>query len=130
MASKLHNILLVEKNHMVASVIASTSRQLNLATVRRVASISNARQYLSDETFSGLIMTIDDNIEDLRFLDALRNASFNATPNMPVVVITPACDEDFAEKLKILEVSRILIAPFKVRDVISAIELVTTHLNA
>ncbi|RBA23087.1 histidine kinase [Herminiimonas fonticola] len=130
MASELQNILLVEKNHMVGSVIASTARQLNLATVRKVASISNAQQYLSNETFSGLIATIEDEIADLQFLYALRNSSFKGAPDMPVVVITPACDEEFAVKLKTLQVSRILIKPFKVRDVISAIELVTTPLNA
>ena len=130
MASELQNILLVEKNHMVGSVIASTARQLNLATVRKVANISNAQQYLSSDIFSGLIANIDDEIADLQFLYALRNSSFKASPNMPVVVITPACDEQFAEKLKTLQVSRILIKPFKVRDVISAIELVTNSLNS
>ncbi|MDO9420508.1 MAG: histidine kinase [Herminiimonas sp.] len=130
MASELHHILLVEKNHMVGSVIASTARQLNLATVRKVTNISNAQQYLGSDIYSGLIATIDDELEDLQFLYALRNASFKAAPNMPVVVITPACDENFVEKLKTLQVSRILIKPFKVRDVISAIELVTHPMNS
>jgi DNA-binding NarL/FixJ family response regulator len=130
MASELHHILLVEKNHMVGSVIASTARELNLATVRKVTNISNAQQYLSSEIYSGLIATIEDEISDLQFLYALRNSSFKAAANMPVVVITPECDEQFAEKLKTLEVSRILIKPFKVRDVISAIELLAHPMNS
>lgn len=125
MDAKLPNILLVEKNHMVGSVIALTARQLNLATVRKAATINNAQQYLGNEIFSGLITTIDDEAADLKFLYELRNASYNAAPDMPIVIITPTCDEELAERLKILQVSRILLKPFKVRDVISTIEMVS-----
>lgn len=125
MDAKLPNILLVEKNHMVGSVIALTARQLNLATVRKAASINNAQHYLGSEAFSGLITTIDDEAADLKFLYELRNASFNASPDMPIVIITPTCDEGLADRLKILQVSRILLKPFKVRDVISTIEMVS-----
>jgi len=125
MDSKLPHILLVEKNHLVGSVIALTARQLNLAIVRKAASINNAQQYLGHEVFSGLITTIDDEATDLKFLYELRNASFKASPDMPVVIITPSCDEELAERLKMLQVSRILLKPFKVRDVISTIEIVS-----
>ncbi|MNR78012.1 Response regulator receiver domain protein [compost metagenome] len=124
-ASTLPQILLVEKNHMVGSVIALTARQLNLATVRKVASVSNAQQYLGSEDFAGLITTIEDEAEDLKFLYELRNASFKASPSMPIVVITPSCDEELAERLKMLQVARVLLKPFKVRDVISTIEMVS-----
>lgn len=125
MDTKLPNILLVEKNHMVGSVIALTARQLNLATVRKAASINNAQHYLGSEDFAGLITTLDDEAADLKFLYELRNASYKASPDMPIVIITPSCDEELAERLKILQVSRILLKPFKVRDVISTIEMVS-----
>jgi hypothetical protein len=83
--SKLPHILLVEKNHLVGSVIALTARQLNLAIVRKAASINNAQQYLGHEAFSGLITTIDDEATDLKFLYELRNASFKASPDMPIL---------------------------------------------
>lgn len=117
--------MLVEKNHMVASIIALTARYLNLATVRKVANITNAQQYLKNETFSGLITSIDDEATDLDFLYELRRASFNAPPDIPVVIITPSCNEELAERLKILQVARILLKPFKVRDVISTIQTVS-----
>ena len=122
--SKLNNILLLEKSHMVGSIIVSTARQLNLAVVRQVTSITNARQQLSNGTYSGLIATLDDEVADLEFLCELREAAHNDYANIPIAVITPACDEELAEQLKTLQVCRILIKPFKVRDVISTIELV------
>ena len=125
MTTDKHNILLVEKNAMVGSVIASTAYQLNLATVRKVTSTSAARQYLMNDRISALIATIDDEVADLAFLQALRDASFRAPYDIPIAVITPTCDGEFAEMLKALRVSRILLKPFKVRDVISTIELVT-----
>lgn len=129
MQTKLPHILLVEKNHMAGSVIALTARQLNLAIVRKASNVRNAQQYLGTEEFAGLITTIEDEATDLKFLYELRNASFNNQPNMPIVVITPACDEELAERLKMLQVSRVLLKPFKVRDVISTIEMVSKPAN-
>ncbi|GGI21646.1 MAG: histidine kinase [Oxalicibacterium faecigallinarum] len=129
MSTDKHNILLVEKNPMIGSVIASTAYQLNLATVRKVTSLSAARQYLMHDRISALIANIDDEAADLAFLQALRDATFRAPSDLPVAIITPGCNGEFAEKLKALKVSRILLKPFKVRDVITTIELVTAPKN-
>ena len=129
MQSKLPRILLVEKNHMAGSVIALTARHLNLAIVRKASNVHNAQHYLGSEEFAGLITTIEDEATDLKFLYELRNASFNNQPDMPIVVITPACNEESAERLKMLRVSRVLLKPFKVRDVISTIEMVSKPAN-
>ena len=119
-------ILLLEPLSMIGGIIVSTARQLGMPTVRQVNSIREAQHQLENEALSGFIISLEDENAALKLLYKLRAAEFAASPLLPVVVITSQCDKNLAEQLRAIEVRRILIKPFKVRDVILSIELLSS----
>ncbi|MFN4121591.1 histidine kinase [Acidovorax sp.] len=116
-------ILLVEPHSLTASIIVSTARQLNLPTVRQVGSVRTAQQHLAAQGFLGMIVSLEDAQAAVALLEQVRNAELAASPEMPVAVTTAQVDASTAVQMKALQVRRVLLKPFKVRDVISTIEM-------
>ena len=121
---KNRGILLVEPSSLFGEIIVSASRQLNLCEVHLISSVRTARQRLDTHDFYGLILAIDDEMGAVPLLEDLRNASFAVVnPRVSVAVMTRSVDASLALKMKALDVRRVLIKPFKVRDVITTIQL-------
>lgn len=119
-----HNhILLVEQSAMVGNIIVSTARQLELPAVHLVTSIRSAQQQLQTHVYAGLIVALDDEAPALQLLDDLRTGSFKSFSDTAVAITAAACDVPLAKRLKVLDVRRILLKPFKIRDVISTIDV-------
>jgi CheY-like chemotaxis protein len=54
----------------------------------------------------------------------LRNTQFSTVnPLVPIAVITSSINASLALQLKVLDVRRVLLKPFKVRDVITTIQM-------
>lgn len=123
--SKLPNpdILLVEPSSLTGSIIVATARQLNLPPVRQVNSVRNAQQQLTNKGFSGVIVSLDEASAAVALLEQVRNAQFAVDAQVPVAVTTDQVDASTAVQMKALQVRRVLLKPFKVRDVISTIEM-------
>lgn len=116
-------ILLLEPSSLTASIIVSTARQLNLPTVRQVSSVRTAQQHLMAQGFSGVIVSLDEANEVVALLEQVRDARFAVDAQVPVAVTTAQVDASTAVKMKALQVRRVLLKPFKVREVIATIGL-------
>ncbi|KQW21644.1 hypothetical protein ATF69_0146 [Acidovorax delafieldii] len=118
------DILLIEPSSLTGSIIVSTARQLNLPAVRQVNSVRMAQQRLTHQDFAGVIVSIDEHQQEaVALLEQVRNDTLAVSASVPVAVTTTQVDASTAVKMKALQVRRVLIKPFKVRDVIATIAL-------
>jgi DNA-binding NtrC family response regulator len=123
-------ILLVEQSSMIGSIIVSTARQLQLCPVRLVTNCNSAQLLLKNQVFCGLITSLDEAGAALNMIDLLRQGQLRCDANMPVAVTAAHCDVAMANRIKGLNVQRILLKPFKIRDLITTIQsLVATPPN-
>lgn len=118
-----HDILLVEPSSLTGSIIVATARQLNMPAVRQVSNVRNAQHQLTNKEFSGVIVALDEEREAVVLLEQVRNAQFAVDAQVPVAVTTDQVDASTAVQMKTLQVRRVLLKPFKVRDVISTIQM-------
>ncbi|GDY34284.1 hypothetical protein ACINB_01770 [Acidovorax sp. NB1] len=116
-------ILLVEPSSLTASIIVSTARQLNMPAVRQVSSVRTAQQHLAAQGFLGVIVSLEEEQEAVALLEQVRGARFAVHAQVPVAVTTAQVDASTAVKMKALQVRRVLLKPFKVRDVIATIQM-------
>lgn len=115
-------ILLVEPSSMVGGIVISTARQLKLPSIRQVGNVRHAQTQLEAHEYDGLIVALDDDGMAIEMLRHLRVGGFRGNPALPVAVVAPQMDATLAAELKTLHVRRILLKPFKVRDLITTIE--------
>ena len=118
-----HEILLFEPSSLTASIIVATARQMNLPRVRQVSSVRTAHQQLTAQGFQALIMSLDEPTDAVALLEQVRNDQLAVDAQVPVAVTIAQVDPSTAVKMKALQVRRVLLKPFKVRDVITTIEL-------
>ena len=117
-------ILLVEPSSLSGGIIVTTARQLNLPAVHLVSSVRSARHRLDTEDFHGVIVSLEEDKDALFLLESLRNAEFSAVnPRVPIAVTTSHINASLALQMKVLDVRRVLLKPFKVRDVITTIQM-------
>lgn len=117
-------ILLVEPSSLSGGIIVATARQLNLSAVHLVSSVRSAQQKLDQEDFSGVIVSLEEDKDAVLLIEKLRNTQFSVVnPLVPIVVITSSINASLALQLKVLDVRRVLLKPFKVRDVIATIQM-------
>ncbi|RZJ12636.1 MAG: response regulator [Acidovorax sp.] len=117
------DILLVEPSSLTGSIIVSTARQLNLPAVRQVNSVRNAQHQLAGKDFSGVIVSLEEMEAAVALLEQVRSAQFSVAADVPVAVTTAQVDASTAVQMRALQVRRVLLKPFKVRDVIATIQM-------
>lgn len=126
-AASSKEILLLEESSMIGSIILSTARQLQLRPVRLVTNCRSAQIFLENQHFCGLITSLDEAGAVLAIVHQLRQGQLRSAVNIPVAVTAAQCDVTTASHLKALGVQRILLKPFKIRELISTIQtLVST----
>lgn len=113
---------------MIGSIILSTAKQLGLRPVKLVTSHQSAHLFLENQLFCGLIASLDDDGHALATIHHLRQGQLRCPMDMPVSVTAGQIDTQLASQLKSLHVQRILLTPFKIRDLITTIQtLVATQ---
>ena len=117
------DILIVEQAAMVGGIIVSTARQLRLPGVRLATSTRAAQLLLEQHAFSALIVSLNEEGPALEMIQNLRSGKYRTLADSPVAVTTTACGLDLAQSLRGFLVRRILLKPFKVRDVILTISM-------
>lgn len=117
-----NEILLVEKSAMIGSIIVSTARQLQLRPVRLVTNCNSAQLFLENQVFCGLITSLDEAEAAFNMIHQLRQGQLRCDAKMPVAVTTSQCDMTMANRIKSLCVQRILLKPFKIRDLVTTIQ--------
>ena len=59
-AERGHQLLLIEPSSVVRSIIVSVARQLDLAQVHQTSQLSTAQGWLTQRSFDGILMSIED----------------------------------------------------------------------
>ena len=103
---RLPRILLVEPDGLVRGTVASVCRDLQLAHVIQAGSCDLATR---------LLVGLD-------LPTRLREGSFVCSADMPVAMTAPGIDATMAARLKELRIRRLLLKPFKIRDLIATVE--------
>lgn len=117
-----HSMLVLEPDAVVRSTVAAVVRELELAQVQQAASVPLGTQVLTETAVDALVLSLADTEAALELLTRLRAGEFPSRADIPVVVLAPACDGPLALRLRQLEVLRLLLTPFKIRDVVQTLE--------
>ena len=120
--SPTHTMLVLEPDAVVRSTVASVVRELGLAQVQQASSVPLGTQVLTEAAVDALVLSLADTDAALELLTRLRAGEFPSRADIPVVVLASACDGPLALRLKQLEVRRLLLTPFKIRDVVQTLE--------
>ena len=70
----------------------------------------------------GLLLSLAEGPVALDFLSRVREGRYRCAPDIPVAVMAPTCDAALATRLKELDVRRLLLQPFRLRDVVRTLE--------
>ena len=119
-------ILLIEQSAMIGNIIVSTARQLGLQPIRLVTSSRGALQLMENQVFAGLITSLDDEAAALALIQRLRDGKFKSPSNTPIAITTGQCSAELANRIKLFNARRILLKPFKIRDLVTTIEILTS----
>lgn len=118
------NLLLVEPQSLIRSTVVSVARELRLPQIDETASVELASQRMARVRYDGLVLSLEDEARALLLLERLRTGQLASAPDLPVIVMSPGCSTELALRMKQLEVSRLLLKPFKVRTLLESIEAV------
>jgi hypothetical protein len=96
---------------------------MQMRSVRHVVSVRSARDLLDRFCYAGIILSLDDHDAALDLLGELRRGQYKSPPDTPVVVTIEELSPQTAASLKSSSIRRVLLKPFKVRDLISTVQL-------
>lgn len=121
-ARRLPRILLVEPDGLVRGTVASVCRDLQLADVVQAGNCDLAMKLLLDDSLRAGILSLSDGGSGLDLLTRLREGSFTCAADMPVAMTASGIDAAMAGRLKELRIRRLLLKPFKIRDLVATVE--------
>lgn len=115
-------MLLVEPATLLRRTVALTARSLNLANVHEAASHVLALRLLKGTAFDGALIAIDDLQGDgasaIALLDQVRAGDTASKNTMPIAVMIDKIDADMLSALRARGVTRVLLKPFKARNLV------------
>lgn len=114
-------VLLIEPDGLVRGTVASVCRDMQIARVRQEISIASAEQWLKTGMPQGLLISLTEGDLALDFLARLRDGAFRCDAALPVAAMVRSGDAKLVARLKELDVRRLLLQPFKLRDVIHTV---------
>jgi CheY-like chemotaxis protein len=126
MKSPPRQLLLVEPNSLWRRTLAAVVRELAIAEVEECLRVEQARQRLQQRGgYDALVLSLDDDPEGaLELLERLRDDPRPRLARVPVIVLGERCDNQLAMRLHALQVHRMLIKPFKLRQALLAVAAV------
>ncbi len=120
--SPTRKVLLIEPDGLVRGTVASVCRELQLARVRQTISVAAGEQWLKNGEPDALLMSLSEGEVALDFLTRLRAGAFRCDADLPVALMAREGDAALVARLKELDVRRLLLQPFRLRDVIHTLE--------
>jgi CheY-like chemotaxis protein len=115
-------LLLLEPDGLVRGTVSAVCRDLGLAHVLQVSSCASALEALREQRVQACMLSLTDRQPALELLQRLRRGELCCAPDIPVAITASEIDVALAQSLKELQVRRMLLKPFKVRDSIATIE--------
>jgi DNA-binding response OmpR family regulator len=116
-------VLLIESDSLVRGTVASVCRDMALVKIIQANSLARGEHCLQASSVQGLMLSLAEGDAALDLLARLREKAFACDAAIPVVVVmASACTKEQAVRLKALAVQRLLLQPFRMRDVIHTVE--------
>jgi CheY-like chemotaxis protein len=120
------DILLVEPADLLRRTVSLTVRSLGTADVTEAATYPTAQQFCARRAFDGAVIALDwpfsiDNCQGLSLIQQVRSGHCASPSSIPIAVLVESCDAELLGVLRGCAISRVLIKPFRVRDVIDTI---------
>ncbi|MDO9437919.1 hypothetical protein [Hydrogenophaga sp.] len=121
-AAHAPQVLLIEPDGLLRGTVASVCRELQLVRLQQAISIAQGEKWMKSNEDHGLLLSLAEGALALEFLERLRSGKFRCERHIPVAVMAPSCDAVLAARLKDLDVRRLLLQPFRLRDVVHTLE--------
>ncbi|HEU4776678.1 MAG TPA: response regulator [Telluria sp.] len=125
------NMLLVEPVTLLRRTVSLTARTMNVARVHEAASCAQAVRLLKEQVFDGAVIAIEPGAgqaELLALLDRVRGGDSLSKAGIPIAVMLEHCDAAMLAALQARGVSRILLKPFKARNLLDTFSVFVTPL--
>jgi hypothetical protein len=116
------HILLIEPNNLIRGTLAAVCRDMGLAQLHQATSVATATDGLDRCDLQGIVVALDSDGIALNLLREIRAGKFACDANLGLAVMSPGCTVELAIALRALDVKRILLQPFKLRDAILMLE--------
>ncbi len=115
---RLPQLLLIEPDRMVRSSVSSVCRGMDLAQVHQAATLAIGLQMLQAQRMDALLVSLAEGEAALSLLARLRESH----PKMQMAVMATSANAAIVQQLKALGIRRLLLQPFKIRDVVLTVE--------
>lgn len=120
-------LLLVEPANLLRRTVALTLRSLGTADVTEAATYESAHQLCERRAFDGAVIAVEWPLPNgwhggLTLIQQVRMGECVCPASMPIAVLVEACDSELLQILRSRGISRILIKPFRVRDVVDTVD--------
>ena len=121
MPSDRFSLLLVEPYFVLRSTVTSVARGLDIGDIHAAPSHEAAAQMLMAYRFDAFVISVGEDGGGLKLINTLRGGTTRSRADAAVVVTADFCDERTVVAFKQLQVRRVLLKPFKVKDVVETI---------
>ena len=122
-AAALPHVLLIEPDGLVRGTVASVCRELHLAQVHQAIRAADGERWLQTHRPSVVLLSLSEGDAALDLVARLREGAYaGVVPHTPVVAMARVAHAAMVLRLKELDVCRLLLQPFRLRDVIHALE--------
>ncbi len=115
-------LLIVEPDRLVRSTVSGVCRELELARVHQAATVAVGQQMLQSQAFDLWLVSLAECDVALELIERLRRGGFDTRADVPVAVMATSADAQVVQRLKPLGIRRLLLQPFKIRDVVVTVE--------
>ncbi len=115
-------VLLIEPDGLVRGTVASVCRELQLVRLRQATSIAQGEKWMQSNVDHGLLLSLAERDAALALLTRLRAGELRCEVDIPVAVMAASADAELVVRLKELDVRRLLLQPFRLRDVVHTLE--------
>jgi len=121
------SVLLVEPVELLRRTVSLTVRSLGSAEVTEAATYPTAQQVCNRRRFDAAVIAVDwppsgVQCRGLTLIEQIRQGDCASTATIPIAVLVESCNTELLHVLRSSRISRILIKPFRVRDVIDTID--------
>jgi DNA-binding NarL/FixJ family response regulator len=106
---------------VLRQTVASVAGSLGIANIHQAINLKSALQQVRLRRFDGLVMAVDEERVEIELIRHVRAGQTECIPSIPVAVMTSECDAGMVLVLRELQVSRILLKPFKVKSILETI---------
>lgn len=125
--AKPFNVLLVEPVNLLRRTVSLTLRSLGTAEITEAANYQTARQFCGGRPFDAAVIALElpqPSVASLGLvlIHQIRLGQCASPSSIPIAVLVDSCDAELLSVLRSCQVSRVLIKPFRVRDVIDTID--------